>query len=902
VSTADASLDRLTAALVGRYAILRPLGEGGMATVYLAEDVKHDRRVALKVLKPELAAVVGAHRFLTEIRTTANLNHPHILPLHDSGEADSFLFYVMPYVTGESLRDRLDRDRQLPVDEAVRLAVALAGALEHAHKRGVIHRDIKPANILLQDGQPLMADFGIALAVGTAGGARLTETGLSVGTPYYMSPEQATGDQPIGPSSDIFALACVLYEMLTGEPPFPGSTAQAVLGKIISGHVASAITVRPQVPANVDAALRRGLEKLAADRFPTAEAFAKALTDPGYRYGDHVSATTEGGGPWKRRALAAAVAAAAFGVLAAWALLGGGAPSPVSRYAVMLPEGHDIAKAFGVNVVLSPDGSQMVYAAAAPSGTGTQLWLRRRDQLVPTPLAGTSDGFSPAFSPDGQRVAYLAGNPSVVRVVALEGGPPVEVTDHDVDGGAVTWAPDGSLYYDGAQGLWRVPPTGGEPSLFLTLDTAKDETFLQFAQGLPNGKGMILTVTHEPSSDVSKYDVMGVDLATGTRTTLVRGVYGRYAASGHLVYVTADGTLLAAPFDQDALALTGPPVALARGVGIGPYGSVDMDVGADGTLVYVTGGATTGLARAVWVTRDGTVTPVDPAWEFDTGEPEVGVALSPDGSRLAVKMNTEAGEDIWVKELDDGPLARLTFDDAVDRRPRWSRDGARIYFMSDRRGQFDLWEQPADGTGAAAVLLDLSRPILEAQRTPDGQWFILRLGGTSGEADDVRDLVAVHQGDTTTVPVAMEPYDEKGVALSPDGKWVAYESTETGTDEVYVRPFPDVDGGKWQVSTGGGINPRWARNGRELFYVNAKGEMVVAQVQMGEGFRVGERRPMFSLNDHLLFYGPNYTGWDVAPDGQRFLMVQLASEEEGATHDLVVVENFFRELREKVGR
>ena len=274
------SVTRLNAALEGRYAIERELGEGGMATVYLAEDLKHERSVALKVLKPELAAVVGAERFLTEIKTTANLQHPNILPLFDSGEADGFLFYVMPYVEGETLADRLERESQLPVDEAVKVATEVSDALEAAHERGVIHRDIKPANILLSRGRPLVADFGIALAVSAAGGGRLTETGLSLGTPHYMSPEQATGDQGVGPATDIYALGSVLYEMLVGEPPYTGSNAQAILGKIIQGKPVSATEERPAVPANVDAAVRKALEKLPADRFKSAASFAAALNDP----------------------------------------------------------------------------------------------------------------------------------------------------------------------------------------------------------------------------------------------------------------------------------------------------------------------------------------------------------------------------------------------------------------------------------------------------------------------------------------------------------------------------------------------------------------------------------------------------------------------------------------------
>ncbi len=270
---------RLNAALSARYSIERELGVGGMATVYLADDLRHERKVALKVLKPELAAVVGAERFLAEIKTTANLQHPHILPLHDSGEADSFLFYVMPYVEGESLRERLDREKQLPIDDAVGITTALAGALDHAHRHGVIHRDIKPENILLQDGQPTLADFGIALAVRAAGGTRLTETGMFLGTPHYMSPEQAMGDRELDARSDVYSLACVTYEMLVGEPPHTGPTAQAVVAKVLTEPPSQIALGRPTVPPQVDAAVHRALEKLPADRFGTAREFAEALTD-----------------------------------------------------------------------------------------------------------------------------------------------------------------------------------------------------------------------------------------------------------------------------------------------------------------------------------------------------------------------------------------------------------------------------------------------------------------------------------------------------------------------------------------------------------------------------------------------------------------------------------------------
>jgi len=786
------------------------------------------------------------------------------------------------------------------VAEAVGIAVAIAGALDHAHQRGIIHRDIKPANVLMQDGQPMVADFGIALAVGAAGGARLTETGLSVGTPYYMSPEQATGDQVIGPASDTYALACVLYEMLVGEPPFPGATAQAVLGKIISGNFASPNKLRPQVPPNVDAAVRRALEKLAADRFSSAGEFAKALTDGGFRYGPEGAGTNAVGGRWKTLALAATASAVVLALVAVWTLTHEGETAVVSRYAVGLPDGHDPAAIFGSNVALSPDGSEMVYVGPAADGKGpSQLWLRRRDQLEPTAIPGTVDGISPTFSPDGESLAFVTQNPATVKIVSLGGAPPITVTDVDVGGGAVAWSPDGNLYYDSSQGVRRVAATGGESTVFVPVDTAQQSIGQAWEDALPNGKGIIFTVGYAPATDLTKYDIVAADTESGETTTLVRGVFARYASSGDLVYVTADGTLLAAPFDQDELKVTGPPVALTQGLAVETFGAASLAIADDGTLAYVTGSTTSGLSRAVWVARDGTVTAVDSTWVFDPGLPEAAIAVSPDGTHLAVKVNTEAGEDIWVKQLPQGPLSRLTFDPATDRRPRWSGDGKEVEYTSDRSGQWDLWAQPANGTGTPHVLLHLSEPILEEQQTPDGQWFVLRLGGQSGVTND-RDIYAVHQGDTALVPVATQPYDEKGISLSHDGKWVAYESTETGSDEVYVRPFPDADGGKWQVSTGGGFNPVWSHSGHELFYINRSGQLVSAQVTTSGGFQVGERRPLFSVNERRLYQGPNYASWDVAPDDSRFVFVQPVAGATEGLHDLIVVENFFEELKAKV--
>ena len=502
------AIARLNAALVGRYSIEREVGEGGMATVYLADDLRHQRKVALKVLKSELAAVVGAARFLAEIKTTANLQHPQILPLFDSGEADKFLFYVMPYVEGETLRDRLDRDNQLAVDDAVRIAMALANALDYAHRHGVIHRDIKPGNILIHEGQPLISDFGIALAVGTAGQGRLTETGLSVGTPHYMSPEQATGDQTVGAATDVYALGCVLYEMLVGEPPYTGSTAQAILGKIIQAKPVSASEARRSVPAHVDAAIRKSLEKVSADRFTSAQEFAKALGDPGFRHGnDATVGAVARRGRWNSLSVATAGLAAVFGLGLGWSLLAPEAPpalQPARMFEIDIGATQPLG-VVGVHTfpVLAPDGTQLVYAAN--TGDGTRLYVRQIDQLEARELPGTDRALAPFFSPDGQWVAFYDPTERNLKKVAVQGGQPLVLTDAYPPLGG-TWLEDGTIVFAtqapgsftetgvGA-GLFRVPDAGGTAERLTTVDPENGGSYHAWPTALPGGEAVVFTET-----------------------------------------------------------------------------------------------------------------------------------------------------------------------------------------------------------------------------------------------------------------------------------------------------------------------------------------------------------------------------------------------------------------------
>jgi serine/threonine-protein kinase len=883
----------LNATLAGRYEVERELGQGGMATVYLAKDVKHGRRVALKLLKPELAAVVGAERFLAEIQTTASLQNPHILPLFDSGQAGTYLYYVMPFVEGETLRDRIDREKQLPVDEAVYIATAVAGALQHAHDRGVIHRDIKPANILLLDGEPLVADFGIALAVGAAGGNRLTETGLSVGTPFYMSPEQATGDVPVGPASDIYALGCVLYEMLIGEPPYPGSTAQAVLGKIIQGLPVSPAAIRRSVPPNVDAAVRRALEKLPADRFTGGQELAKALADRTFRHGEPAGALASASGTrWKRVAIGSGVVSAGLAAGLAWLLLAPAAPASVERFSLLPVPGQLPDYDF----TISDDGSMVVFERVE-SGT-SHLALRRLGSLEASAISGTEGAANPEISPDGTELAFVAN--AEIRVTPLQGGVTRTVADSVFC--CIRWGPDDFIYFSALdRTIKRVPAEGGDAEPVTTRQEAGDGPHGDF-QVVPGSDMAVFTVWGSP------YRVEVMRVSTGERRALTEGLKPFVTRDGDLVFGTLDGRILAAPLDPEALALAGPAVPLVDGVRVDGDDWPYYALAPNGTLGYWTGlagGAST--ARLVWVSRDGVVTAVDSTWQFNPGATENAVALSPDGRRAALKIVTEAGEDIWVKQLDAGPLSRLTFDPGLDRRPRWSRDGRFIIYTSGRVGgvtsdHFDLWRQPSDGTGAPELLLDREESILEVDRPPDESMFVLRLGGAAG-VTGIRDLVGLRVGDSITIPLAAEPYDEKAAALSPDGRWLAYESTETGRDEIYVRPFPNVNGGKWQVSAQGGINPRWSGRGGELFYIDGTGRMIVATYAASAGFEVRERRSLFSATELNVSAGPNYTSWDVAGDGSRFLMIQAGGGgDEDVANEFVLVQNWLTEVRERLGR
>ena len=896
--------DRLNAALEGRYRIEDEVGEGGMATVYLADDLRHERKVALKVLKPELAAVVGGDRFLAEIKTTANLQHPHILPLFDSGEADGFLFFVMPFIDGETLRERLDREKQLPVDEALGIATAVAAALQAAHDEGVVHRDIKPGNILLSRGEPLVADFGIALAVGAAGGNRLTETGLSVGTPYYMSPEQATGDQAVGAASDTYALACVLYEMLVGEPPYLGNTAQAVLGKIIQGQPVSATAARSSIPANVDAAIRRALEKIPADRFATARDFARALADPTFRYGEGAGTAAGLGsaGPWKGLAIGAALLAIlGLGSTVYLATRPEGA-TPVIRYTITFPEEQVPVTSgqpqFGTSLTLSQDGHTMVYVGPAPGGSA-QLWVKMRDQLEARPLSGTDEAHQPSLSPEGTHVAYItAGQERELKTASLGGEPPLTLLGEGIFRLGTAWGDDGYVYFSEqpAGGLSRVPANGGDVERLSIPDSTAGETRHAWPDVLPNGKGVLMTVQRGNNALSPEDDVGVLDLDTGEWRVLFRGLLGRYAATGHLIFVTHEGDLLAAPFDQTSLEVTGPAVPVLSGMPAVDRGP-DVALSRSGRLVY-SPIVQSAVHEPVWVDRNGAATPVEQGWTLSPAGSS-GPRLSPDDALIAVSIFVGGGDELWVKRI-GGPFSRLAFEGVSSARPAWTPDGRSLMYARWLSGSdVTLMMQRADGSSADAevVVQGFDRPITGGEWSADGEWVVFRTS-----TDPTRDIFGIRPGtDSDPVPLVTTDFEETSPQLSPDGRYLTYLSNESGITEIYVRPFPNVDDAKWQISTDGGREPLWAHDGEELFYKNVDRELVAVSVSIEDDFEVLGRDPLFTLPPGASYFG-EVTAYDITSDDERFLMLRAAGAtgEEALGH-LFVVENFLEEIRERVG-
>jgi len=885
-------LEQLREAIGSSYEIERELG-GGMSRVFAATERALDRRVAIKLVPPELSGGVSTERFRREIQTAASLQHPHIVPLLHTGVAGDLLYYVMPLVDGISLRAHLKQQTQLSIREAVSIARQVASALDYAHRRGVIHRDIKPENILLQDGHAVVTDFGIALAVSAAGGDRITETGFSIGTPQYMSPEQAAGERVVDARTDVYALGCVLYEMLTGEPPVSGPTTPAIISRLMTEEPRPIRASRSTISPGLEAVTMQALAKLPADRFASAAEFAAALDDPAFIVPTPTrTATTKVrvSRPWYRRAPLLVAIGILLGAAVVWGLLqsgaGGGSgrsSGPVARFVMSFERGEEPSLSFyGTSFALSRDGSRLVYLGA------NQMMVRTRDQLRATPVPGTQAVYAPAFSPDGESVAFVTGSPGALRIVPLSGGTPTTLVNDGVLVVHVLWHPDGYLYYTDVTGsLVRVRATGGEPQIIARPDTSRGQRWLTHPAVLEDGRAVVFTVWPSgPTGSGVGPQIAATRLPTGESRILRNGMNAHAVGPDLIVFADPDYNLLAAPFDVGSLELTGQPQSLGTRVAVAPDGSAQFALAPDGTLLYASGDDAT-QQRTAWVSRSGQLRYVDTTWNGRI----ISLALSPDGKRLAVSQGDRGGTDIWVKQLDQGPLTQLTHWGSQTYRPGWAPDGKTITFVSNHDGIQKLFSVPADGSAEPTVLFAPPNGVDEGGWSPDGNWLIVRTG-----VGVRRDIVGIRRGTTNPVPLVATQFEEFSPAVSPDGRWLAYASQESVQPEVFVRPFPETGQAKWQVSVAGGLEPVWSRNGRELYYRNGNREIVVATIGTGRSFQVLSQKVLFRAA-RLYTEGFHQT-YSVAPDG-RFLFVEGNFE---SSAELIRVENWLSEVRRTVGR
>ena len=852
---------RLTTALEGRYAIERELGAGGMATVYLARDLRHDRRVALKVLRPELAAVLGGERFLTEIKTTANLQHPHILPLHDSGEADGLVFYVMPYVEGESLRDRLQREKQLPVDDALRIAREVLSALDYAHRHGVVHRDIKPENILLHDGQALVADFGIALAVSTVGGGtRMTETGMSLGTPHYMAPEQAMGEREITPKADVYALGCVLYEMLTAEPPFTGATAQAIVARVVTEEPRPLTLQRKTIPPHVEAAVLTALAKLPADRFASAAQFAAALEQRDFALpATRAAPALAFRAGWRARwplAVSSGVAVVAsllalFGWLRKPAAAGG--TDPVRFYHMPDSLHSSISACCGPPIAISPDGRTLAYEGA---GQRIQVWVRPLQELVARPLAGTVGARSLSFSPDGQWIAYTSAG-SLMKV-PVTGGTPVTIAGVSGTVLGTAWTAENEIVFGllDSAGLFRVTAEGGAPQRMTRADTAAGEAAHTLPHVASGADAIVFTIW--PRTGGLTGSRVGLVSSEGGAVRTVSPGSTPHVAAGHLVTLRDGGVVVAQRFDPSSGDTTGATVRLADGIITRAGGLGEYAISATGTMVYRMGdlGSTVSM-----VSGDGAETrvPLTLPQVSHLDNPR----LSPDARRLLIAgfHDQESRHVGYIVDLDRGSALRLAFGGNTEFL-EWTPDGRSVIY---RKGD-TLVTRRADRSGDESVLLPPGGRFLTGRITVGGGWLAFAAG-----AAGTGDLWALRLGggDSARVYLAT-PFDEVSPALSPDGRWLAYATNETGRPEVYVSSFPEA-GPRTSVSIEGGTEPQWARDGRTLYYRAEGGDLVAARIRsQPSGIVVESRRQLFR-DAHERSIGA--TEYDVHPRAERFVMI-----------------------------
>ena len=895
----------------GPYQIECPLGAGGMGEVYRARDTRLDRTVAIKILPSHLSDDVEARsRFDREARAISSLNHPNICHLYDVGAQEGTSYLVMEYLEGETLADRLRRG-SVPLEQFLEIAIEICEGLDKAHRSGVIHRDLKPGNIMLTKTGAKLMDFGLAKALSTptmqasgltvtlstpAASQPLTAHGTVVGTFQYMSPEQLDG-QDADMRSDIFSLGVVLYEMLTGRRAFEGKSALSVASAIMEKEPAPVSSIKPMTPPALDRAIRRSLAKDPEERWQTAHDLALELKWIA-KEGSQVTGPAAGPIQTTRRERWAWGVAAAVGLIAVALAVGFIRRTPKLPQTVHLISeiGADakLYSGYGVSSILSPDGARLAFVASG-SDEKHRLYIRSLDQLQATALSGTEDAESPFFSPDSQWLGFFANGK--LKKIAVQGGAAITLCDA-FSGRGGSWSEDGTIVFtpDIRTPLFKVSSAGGAPVPLTTLDQATGEATQRWPQYLPGGKAVLFTSdTH--GANFEDADIAVYTISSGQQKKVLHGgYYGRYLPTGHLLYMHL-GTLFAVPFDLKRLEMSGSPTPILEGVAthVGSA-SGQFSFSDNGTLMYVPGRGEAPLVSIYWMDHQGKFTPIRET-PGDYYEP----AFSPDGKRLALQID----QDIWVYDLARDTLTRLTFN-GNNRTPIWTPDSQKITYSHFEQpgsvGAADLYWTHADGTGSPLRLTQSNgrkfpsswhpsgKVLAFAQTTPGGKWstFTIAMAGNDKQGWKPGEIK----------PLSTSPLLTDVESFSPDGRWLAYDSHESGDWEIYVRPFPGP-GGKWQVSTGGGTYPKWSHTSKELFYRTPDNRiMLVPYTVSGESFTPGKPQ-LWSPGQFTDRLG--MLNYDLHPDGKRIAVLKTPIDTgDSSPSKLSFVFNFFDELRRKV--
>ena len=877
---------------ISHYKIISKLGQGGQGEVYLAEDSRLDRKVALKILPEHLSERADLReRFEREARAVSSLNHPHICTLHDIGEQDGIHFLVMEHLEGESLADRLEKGA-LSLEQTLEYAIQIADALDKAHRQGVVHRDLKPGNIMLVKSGAKLLDFGLAKLKATEATeenlsalpteqANLTAEGTILGTLQYMAPEQLEGKETDS-RTDIFAFGAVVYEMATGKRAFEGSSQASLIAAIMGQEPRPMAELQPMTPQLLDQTVKKCLAKDPDERWQTATDLVTSLKWV-TEVGTTMDSLPAGASPasWKR-AIPWSVAGL-LGIFALWSLWPS-APTELSisqRLTLNLPSLY-IQSSFGRTMVLSPDGQHLVYAGHT-EGTEHHLFRRSMDQFDDVLISETEAARNLFFSPDSKWVGFLSTTDGNLKKVSVMGGSPQPICDVKFTMRGASWGPDGNIIFGMVgpkAGLYQVSASGGSPQQLTEADSERDEEDHRWPHILPGGKDVLFTIRVSGPDD-SNNRIAVLSLETGEWKTLIQGGNdSQYAPTGHLLFVRSEN-LMAVPFDLASLEVTGDAVPVMGNISLSPQGMANLTFSGDGTLIYLPTGQVSN-SSLVWVDRDGRSEPLLER-QGTIDEPR----LSPDEQRITFTMWNEAGRHVWIFDPDRGTTNPLTFD-RQNARGIWTPDGNAIIFASNRSGFFSIYSIPAGG-GEAEPLVMRGRNLVVTSLSRGGE-FLFSPGPTLSDI-----WVSSLEGDREPQPIRENRFHERSAVFSPDGQWIAFTSDRSRTDEIYVQPYPSEGGIERieQISNNGGRQPVWSHDGRELFY-RSDDSMMVVPIQMEPTFKAGAPQLLFEGAYSDAYYGST-SNYDITDDGQRFLMVK-SSALRGTGDTLRVVLNWFEEL------